>query len=326
MTKKKPPRTSSSSSGTRGQRAVATYELPVELSEKQIESDVSNYFGYLSSCAASFGRFRLLDVDEQVTGADKSFVDGAMAYYLQFKKPCGLRPVTPAETSKKLPSNASTKQQMRRFRHVEKLDQEPYSICFHLHPLAKTATALQHNILLSYEKPPHSRAIYVCPLELTSVKYMASMTPHCEDMYPFLFHEFQWIRHGAHVAHAARSLPYLRGHAAIVPHAIVSSADHYYSFSYHATDVAFHSPINLSPGPTRLSDYVGAEVEQILAADTKPTVGQLVAGLRETAAAWIEPGDGLDADDDFGWLHKHGLLLRQKHGIRQMVLLRRRRQ
>ncbi|WP_438032224.1 hypothetical protein [Sorangium sp. So ce204] len=116
------------------------YELPVDLDEKQIEADVAGDFGYVSAVAnAGPGGFRLIADDEQVTGADKSFTHGVVTYYLQFKKPCALRPVSDAEAQTRLPSNAGLKQHIRRFRKSERLAQDPYSVCFPLHDMAKTA-------------------------------------------------------------------------------------------------------------------------------------------------------------------------------------------
>ncbi|MFS8054246.1 hypothetical protein QD357_15545 [Rhizobium sp. BR 317] len=46
-----------------------SYLLKSQLSEKQIEADVSFYLGWCSNEMP----FRLLDIDEQETGADKLF-------------------------------------------------------------------------------------------------------------------------------------------------------------------------------------------------------------------------------------------------------------
>lgn len=304
--------------------ARTNYELPVSLSEKQIEADVSNYFGFLSSSFREFGKYRLLDIDEQITGADKKFNWQGTAYYLQFKKPCALKPCTESELASRLRSNADKKQRIRRFRSTEGLEDFPYSVCFSLHGQAKTASDLQHNILRSYEKPPNSRATYVCPLVTDPEEYsrLLGAFPHPE--FPFDYLPFQWIRDGLHVAHVARHVPLLRGHAAIVPHVEVDSADHYYSFSRNATDIAFHSPKLVAEGPLRLSDFVAAEALRHQTHEGLPLT-RLVEHLREASHELTELFDGTETAprEPLDWLQWHGRLLRRYGGIRQFVLLKR---
>ena len=46
-----------------------SFKIDSQLSEDQIVSDVSSYLGYITPFWAK--RFRLISVDEQLTGADK---------------------------------------------------------------------------------------------------------------------------------------------------------------------------------------------------------------------------------------------------------------
>lgn len=327
MSKKKPQRAKArkSSSGT---PSTPSYELSVDLDEKQIEADVAAYFGYVSAISnAGPGAFRLIADDEQVTGADKTFTHGVVTYYLQFKKPCALRPVSDTEALEPLASNASLKQHIRRFRKSENLAQDPHSICFPLHKKAKTASDFQHNILHSYERPPFSRSFYICPLTIKTIDYVSSMYDCIPDTFPFLFREALWLRDGNHVAHVARMIPFLRGHAAIVPHKRVDSADHYYSFSPHATDVAFHSPERVVDGPARLSDFIASEVLRLVSVQEEwPSVDALNVHLRERLSNWADEEDlGLlrrQEGDSLDWLQLHGRLLRKRSGIRQVVALK----
>jgi hypothetical protein len=48
-----------------------SFKLDSELSEMQIEADIATYFGWISPIGNS-APFRLLDIDEQITGADNS--------------------------------------------------------------------------------------------------------------------------------------------------------------------------------------------------------------------------------------------------------------
>jgi len=294
------------------------FRIASEMSEKQIEADVSNFFGHYSS---HFGSFRLLDVDEQLTGADKQMNWRTVAYFFQFKRPIGLTPLTtvPRKQSKQ------PLMRVRVFRHQNLLDQHPYSVCFELRDRRDSGTPFQHNVLLRYEQPPISRAIYVCPLSLTEADYVRSMRDDAHDFdFPFWDWRHQWVLHGEYVARAAERSPFLRGHVSIVPHEEVSSAAHHYSFSKQGTDVAFHQPRLLQARPSRLSDFVAKEIRRFAAnPELMVSVDHLATTLFEAAQGWSDgalanPGE---QEDKIAWLEGHGRLLSSVHGIRQMVAL-----
>ena len=66
-----------------------SFKIESELNEKQIESDVASYLGYVTPLWSR--RFRLISVNEQATGADKLF-RRFIPIYLQFKVSQGLNP------------------------------------------------------------------------------------------------------------------------------------------------------------------------------------------------------------------------------------------
>ena len=137
------------------------YMIESDSLESQVEKDVAGYLRYISGL---FGRqYHLLDSDEATTGADAELTWRGRAFFMQFKKPDGLRAPSDSPIPAKPRANEGATQKIRRFRSSNGLDDTPYAVCFPLRAKAKTATEFQHNILYLYEKPPKSRAIYVCP-------------------------------------------------------------------------------------------------------------------------------------------------------------------
>ena len=66
------------------------YQIKSNLSEKQIEADIASYFGWISRNSP----FRLLDIDEQLTGSDKKFYNSGFSFFMQFKVSNGLEPIS----------------------------------------------------------------------------------------------------------------------------------------------------------------------------------------------------------------------------------------
>lgn len=304
---------------------LTEYQIETDLSEKQIEADVASYFGRLSPL---FGKtLRLLDIDEQLTGADKRYYQRGVAYFFQFKKPIGLKSTTSLKLPAKPRKNESKLMAIRRFRDANNLDQTPYSVCFPLHGDALTpVNQLQHNILFAHEKPPHSRAMYVCPTVLNSHAYVNAM--HVPVWRRPFVHPFERLATRNVLAGTAKfaleTAPFLRGHATVVPHVPVASHDHYYSFSIHATDYAFHSPELIgSYRPSRLSDFLGAELRRIaLEPDSVASLDVLARRIYEssTEAMTLQVAPP-DRQDPIEWIQRYGIELRARFGIRQMLLL-----
>lgn len=139
---------------------------------------------------------------------------------------------------------------------------------------------------------------------------------------PFLRYARQTVL-GLYAASDIFAAPFLRGHATVVPHAMVSTHDHYYSFSKHATDIAFHSPELISQGPTRLSDFLHGEILRIFnEPQTLVSIEVLAKAIYEQSHNWAPDRFDRPNDNDLlGWIQAHGRLLREQFGIRQVIAL-----
>ncbi|HEX8331945.1 MAG TPA: hypothetical protein VF622_04940 [Segetibacter sp.] len=225
-----------------------SFKLESELSEDQIESDVSSYLGYITPLWAR--RFRLISADEPTTGADKLF-NRFLPIYLQFKVSQGLNPT------------ASILQRFQNkplaniidFRKSNNLSGNPI-LYFQLRRKAVTATDFQHNILASLNTPPTQYSLYVAPLTLGMVEYEKQLS---YDWYLrfFQFNPFINRETELHDSFLQKKLilglnPFLRNHISIPPHANVSTHHHHYSYSRSAGDVAWHGG-ELLNGDFRLS-------------------------------------------------------------------------
>lgn len=133
---------------------MSKYKIKANLSEKQIESDVSSFFGWISKGSP----YRLLDIDEQLTGADKKFYDSGFAFFMQFKVSKGLEPASKITPSTR--RNRSPLESVGEFRQRHGLEDDP-TLYFGLRAMAKNATDFQHNILMEYANQPCSQAFYV---------------------------------------------------------------------------------------------------------------------------------------------------------------------
>jgi hypothetical protein len=300
-----------------------SYMIESEFLEAQVEKDVASYLGYISGL---FGpRYRLLDSDEGQTGADAELHWKGRAFFMQFKKPEGLKSQGDVALPPKARANEGIPQKIRRFRASNGLDSTPHALCFPLRAKAKTATEFQHNILYSYEKPPNSRAIYVCPTLLTRAEYERAMHPGWFWRFfdvPFRYHDY--ALHVNHVAQFFEAAPLLRGHATIVPHAKVMASDHYYSFSTHGSDLAFHSPEVVRREVLRLSDFLADELRDAYRSrESLPSASAMARELYGLSREWAgnELPERQDDEPSLPWLRKHGKLLRERFGIRQMVML-----
>jgi hypothetical protein len=303
---------------------VTSYQIESDLTEKQIEADVSNYFGRLSPF---FGQsLRLIDINEQLTGADKQHKTKGVVYYFQFKAPIGLKSVADQKLPVAARKNESNLMGIRRFRHSNKLEDQPYSVCFGLHdnkPL--TISQLQHNVLFAHESPPFTRALYICPTVLNEVEYAQKMQmPWWRRPFasPFYDHEERTIAIGA-VCHDLSAAPFLRAHATIIPHATVTSADHHYSFSKHATDYAFHSPLIVDDGdPRRLSDFMAKQVGDIYSnLDSVPRLEEVAKRISDNVQLYL-PNTQIgkpELGNEITWLQDYGREIKKAYGIRQII-------
>lgn len=124
------------------------------------------------------------------------------------------------------------------------------------------------------------------------------------------------------------NMPFLQAHICIVPHAKVDSHEHYYSYSSHANDVAFHSPLVLDDSSTNLSDFLATQMRRnsLSSAEEIQSIDDVAEKLKwalpESILAQVEP-----RAQEFGilWIKKIGMVLRKEYGIHQLLLVRKRR-
>ncbi len=265
--------------------------------------------------------FRLLDIDEQATGADK-LSDVTIPIYMQFKKSEGLKPWVGGITKRR--ANEDKLQSVRRFRQQHSLADNP-SAFFGLRAKAKTAREFQHNVLLAHNRPDQSYAIYVAPLNFDKATYFADL--YVEPRYAHS--PWHWRMSETRSEHLHNEwvnryafLPFLRSHISIAPHESVSSHDHYYAFSISGDEVSWHSPAIMDGGPFRLSDFMTARTRQIIAADgdlTSPE--QALEVCREfLLQSALDPGIAENGDSPFDKLRAYGRWLTREFGIRQILL------
>ena len=294
------------------------YYIKGNLSEKQIEADVAAFFGWCTPPGSSLP-FRLLDVDEQLTGADKLF-DRVVPIYMQFKKSDGLKCVTQIAPSKR--KGRSALEDIRIFRAEKELDTDP-TLFFQLRAKAPTAVSLQHNVLHAYERPPYSRAIYVAPLLLDKNQYhwtlFSSANRYLRD--PFYYRAPYRLR-GPTLMHRFAFVPFLREHVSIPPHTTVSDHLHFYAYSESGVDISWHSPDILSREPARLSDFLAKVLRSAIANPQENLMLDVAAKTMIGIAVrhgFPQPVSGNDGALEN--LLQHGRWLRDAYGIRQILLL-----
>lgn len=298
---------------------TSAYFIKGNLSEKQIEADVASFMGWCTAPEVNTP-FRLLDINEQVTGADKLF-DLGVAIYMQFKKSEGLHPASLVKVSNR--KNRSPLETIREYRASSGLEDNP-TLFFQLHKQAETAVDLQHNILLKYENPPSTRGIYVAPLLLDKATYHTTLF---DSSNRFLLDPF-FYRFG-HRVHFHRwlsrfgSVPFLREHVSIPPHEPVSDHQHYYAYSETGTDISWHSPSVVSRDPSRLSDFIQQTFDRCFnESESMLPIKLLRKKIQETAESVGFIDDAPDRDaDDMDYLQRHAKWLRETHSIRQILLL-----
>lgn len=293
------------------------YLIRGSLSEPQIESDLAAYFNWCTPIDLN-SPFRLIAVNEQLTGADKRF-DSGCAIYMQFKKSTGLHPswAMPISRSK----TRSRMEDIREFRALNGLEENP-SLFFQLRKKAEKAFHLQHNVLLAHEVKGRSRAFYVAPLELDKSKYYKVLL---SDEFrfsgePIWFRRNLAIRERTLVRYLNFS-PYLREHVAITPHERVQDHEHFYSYSQTGTDICWHSPQIVGAGPSRLSDVMSSIVNGVITGR-----GESITGVAQLLDATLEISEriGLEvprAKTSWERMAAYGQELAANYNIRQFLLI-----
>lgn len=295
----------------------AAYHLKGNLSEKQIEADVAVYLGMCSGTRP----FRLLDINEQATGADKLF-NVTIPIYIQFKKSEGLAPLTtPSQPRRR---NESPLQEIRRYRQQNQLADNP-TLFFGLRAKAKTAVEFQHNVLMANHRPGVSYGIYVAPLHLDKDIYFNDLCafPRYEvDPWDWRDSYLHSPDPAARWAHYFYFHPFLRNHITISPHVRVTTHEHYYAFNSVGDQVSWHSPEMVDGPIARLSDFMSARTREIMAGYDELPSPEIAVDAAERALEFIgtNPQQILFGETPFDRLREYGRWLHKTHEIRQMLI------
>lgn len=300
------------------------FKLYSELSEKQIEADIATYFGWITPVGNNVP-FRLLDIDEQLTGADKKF-DQVIPIYMQFKVSVGLTRLTNYifQIPYAFPFHLKPLKRIRVFRKRENLYDNP-TLYFKLRAQAKTATDFQHNILLQLANTGTSHAFYVAPLTLSRSDYQQILFASTDRFLhnPFYIKDRMEIYQEDWTSHFGL-VPFLRAHISIVPHERVSTDNHYYSFSPNGTDIAWHSPKLIYDSSNRLSDMLKKIFSSAIGnSGSWTTPRNFISVLSDMEEFnFIKEFSEWDYEiNDIGQLMKFGRELYNRYQIRQFLLL-----
>ncbi len=300
------------------------FKLDSELSEKQIEADIATYFGWITPIGRQVP-FRLLDIDEQVSGADKKF-NHVIPIYMQFKVSDGLTKLNnnrfPIQFP--FPFHLTALKRIRTFRNRENLFDNP-TLYFKLRAMAKTASDFQHNILLKLANTGTSHAFYVSPLTLSKTAYEQMLFSSTDRYRLFPYHIMDRVEiHQERWTSYFGFVPFLRGHVSIVPHEKVSTHEHYYSFSPNGTDIAWHSPQLLTNSSSRLSDMLKYIFTTAFSDSKNWTTPRAFLSQLTDIKEFDFVRQYSDNDNDnysVEQLVNFGRELYQKHNIRQLLLL-----
>ncbi|EPF7653821.1 hypothetical protein ACSVKH_004281 [Vibrio vulnificus] len=280
------------------------------LSEKQMEADIASYFGWVSDGLP----LRLMDVDEQLTGADKVLYDQALAIFMQFKVSKGIKPISEIKRSNR--KNRGKEELIREFRHDNGLNDQP-TFYFELRAKAKTAKDFQHNILLDYSNTHWSVGFYVAPTHLDTTEYYNSLftsTSKCSSSFPFLYEERKYFYSENSWIEDVGLVPFLNEHVSIVPTERVDRHTHHYSYSKAGTDIAWHSPYIVTRDPSRFSDLLKTVYKERVLGGKLLTINDIDRNFEISEG--FEP-----SEDSFENIRSKANLLYEQSGIKTFLLL-----
>jgi hypothetical protein len=295
-----------------------SFKIDSQLSENQIESDISSYLGYITPIWSR--RFRLISVDEQITGADKLF-NRFLPIYLQFKVSHGLNRKT---TILRQYLNKPLAKIIA-YRNKNNLSGDPI-LYFELRKKAKKASDFQHNILHGLNNPPSQFALYVAPLTLKISEYETQLEKAWYLKFlpfdPFFRRKLDIYDTLTQKQIILGSNLFLRHHISIPPHTTVSTYKHHYSFSQSGGDLIWHGG-ELLDDDFRLSNqlakifnsfYFNRELGTTLEQYTKFIQDFRFDGYRQIDERDFQP------NNPFSIIQEFGRVLKNEYKIKLMIL------
>ncbi|SDG32213.1 hypothetical protein SAMN04487996_117148 [Dyadobacter soli] len=293
------------------------FRLRSQLSENQIESDVASYLGCITPIWSA--RFRLISVNEQLTGADKLF-NRFLPIYMQFKVSQGLKPER--SFTDRIVRTPLTR--IIQYREENNLSGNPI-LYFQLRRQARMATDFQHNILFKLNQPPDQFSLYIAPLTLNDSEYYKLMHPkwymRLSPFDPFLHREL-----AVHDAVIRKNIllgnnPFLRHHISIPPHTLVDTHEHHYSYSQTGGDVAWHGG-ELRQGDFRLSTQMNRILNYFYNSSnigfTAESFAEFIVKFRQENG--MSEYTGRDNDARVDTIRNFAYQLLQQYGITLMLL------
>jgi hypothetical protein len=240
---------------------------------------------------------------------------------MQFKKSTGLKSISDVAVSSR--KGKSPLESIREFRDKNGLEDD-LTLYFQLREKSKTASDLQHNILLSYERLPNTRAIYVAPLLLDKTEYQNALFRSADRflLNPFYYRPSHTLYMKGWISRFG-VVPFLREHVSIPPHTNVADHNHYYAYSETGTDISWHSPSIVEREPSRLSDFLVSTLSQVIEdPESMSSIGSLAENVRKVASSiGFNSTDSSNNESAMSCLQSHARWLREFHGIRQFLLL-----
>lgn len=298
-------------------KKIPKYQITCDFIEKQIELDVSNYLGLLSTPDR---HFRIISENETLTGSDARF-DCAIPMYLQFKVSHGLKSIEDVKPSKR--KNRSPLEDIRIYRSEKGLLDNP-TLYFGLRVKAKNAKDFQHNILMDYNIPGKSIAFYIAPLYLRKDEYEKSLfdSTHLRNIhFPFLYHEDINI-YIKHTIKSIGTIPFLRQHISIVPHKKVDTHEHHYSYSNTGSNIAFHSIGETLPYKiSRFSDLFQEVLENAFTyKESWQSFDDIIKNLNIVSKEHELKSIEQNSNSPMQLLREFGQQLYSKYGIKQYLI------
>lgn len=290
------------------------YKIKSNLSEAQVEADVAQYFGWISKGKP----FRLLGINEQLTGADKEFFNSGFSFFIQFKKSEGLCPISSIPASNR--KNRSFLEDIREFRDNHNLDDDP-TLYFKLRKMAKNASDFQHNILMNYANTPTSQAFYVAPLHLDKNEYYNCLY---DSKIRYLRSPFQYRHSKLFIDDWVSDIgfvPFLKEHVSIIPHERVDTHEHYYSYSSTGCDIGWHSPELLSNSPSRLSDLLAKELTKCVVENRLVNLENIYENIVLPEDIHFDKNPSFENEFTIDSIQEKGRLLNKHHKIHMFTFL-----
>jgi hypothetical protein len=263
---------------------------------------------------------------ERYLGADGRIFDhitGFKPFYMQFKRPSAY----PSHST----SHIITDRQAATPTHTV----HPQTLFFELRQKTAKQREFQHNILYKLSRRlrrfANSDAAYVCPLFLSREAYRYHLHISALRYWPRIFRRYPWDYLSIPISTASGSysfsnIPSFKEHVSIPPHAVVTNANHRYSFTEDGTEVFFHSPEAGIEVPNSFSEWLSQISEGIYEGEgllnsnnMNPVLSRIVADLDDNGNI-ANVKNKIEGDGYSAWL-EFGDYLSREYGIEQYAFI-----